>query len=404
MHLYFRNVNDAFRGLVELFHNGWHNNETDDTEFPVKSPSRNGNVLVIEEPVTITYSHPRERVLFNAARDANPFFHVYESLWMLAGRNDVDAVAYYAKQMWEYSDDGTTLNGAYGYRWRAADGGTFPHPNIEQPGDDRVGSVWAKMAPTDQLEILINHLKADPTSRRAVLQMWNVEDDLLKIGKGAPAYSKDVCCNLSVMFLIRTESARDEGYQGPPDTYGMKITPYLDMTVINRSNDLVWGSLGANVVHFSFLQEYVAAALGVQVGRYHQFSNNLHAYEWNWKPDEWLADTTVDHYTGNSPNGSWPLAGPDGIGSFPLVRDRAAFDHEVKDFVEYHKDDRMFSCGQVVRWAEPFLNEVAQPLCLAWHAHKRKTGTADQWASKCLAADWRLAALAWLQRRRKETT
>ena len=103
-------------------------------------------------------------VLFNSARDCNPWFHLYESLWMLAGRNDVASIAYYAKNMANYSDDGKTLNGAYGFRWR--------HMVAR-------GQPWKGV---DQLDILVNHLKADPTSRRAVLQMWNVEDDLLKIG------------------------------------------------------------------------------------------------------------------------------------------------------------------------------------------------------------------------------
>jgi hypothetical protein len=91
---------------------------------------------------------------------------------MLAGRNDVATVAYYAKQMREYSEDGKTLNGAYGYRWRNQ------LVNVYEHGDP----TWQHV---DQLDVLVAHLKADPTSRRAVLQMWNVEDDLLKIGTRA---------------------------------------------------------------------------------------------------------------------------------------------------------------------------------------------------------------------------
>ena len=32
----------------------------------------------------------------------------------------------------------------------------------------------------------------------------------------------------------------------------------LCMTVCNRSNDMLWGAYGANVVHMSMLQEFVA--------------------------------------------------------------------------------------------------------------------------------------------------
>ena len=51
--------------------------------------SRNGPVLRAPEPVSTVYAKPWERVLFDPQRDANPFFHLFESLWMLDGRNDV---------------------------------------------------------------------------------------------------------------------------------------------------------------------------------------------------------------------------------------------------------------------------------------------------------------------------
>jgi hypothetical protein len=55
------------------------------------------------------------------------------------------------------------------------------------------------------------------------------------------------------------------------------------MTVTNRSNDLCWGMLGANYVHFTILQEYLAARLGVvgrQIPPLHQQSPRVrgHAY------------------------------------------------------------------------------------------------------------------------------
>ena len=70
MHFKFENVNDAFDKLVEGFEDGM---------IPtVKVPSRVGDVIMIQEPVIVTYEKPLQRVLFNKARDANPFFHVYE--------------------------------------------------------------------------------------------------------------------------------------------------------------------------------------------------------------------------------------------------------------------------------------------------------------------------------------
>lgn len=393
MHLHTRNVNTAFREMVSLFHADGRcrrvdpgtNEELSTSVSIVKRPSRNGNVLMIDEPVTITYSHPRERVLFNTARDANPFFHLYEALWMLAGRNDVAPLAYYASKMREFSDDGRTLNGAYGYRWRKKTVvQQWVHGQIAHDHPQDWGAV-------DQLSILVNHLKADPTSRRTVLQMWNVEDDLLKIGPGNK--SLDCCCNLSVMFSIR----RTVKINGRGD-HGQVEPGYLDMTVTNRSNDMIWGMLGANYVHFTILQEYMAARLGVEVGLYHHFTNNLHVYDWNWKPEEWLKDAHIYDYgfhigAGAEPEYSYPAK----QNRFtPLVKDQATFERELPKFVEWYSKDNHLPAYD---WAEPFLNDVAQPMCQAFMAYKRRSATALSWTQRIVADDWRVAAQGWIERR-----
>lgn len=392
MHIVTRNVNTAFHTLVSIFHEG--------TANIVKKDSRNGPVMMIEEPVIITYTHPRERVLFNSARDANPFFHLYEALWMLAGRFDVKSVAYYASNMKNYSDDGITLNGAYGHRWRCGirsdEEGNFRHD-------------------VDQIQIIINHLRTDPNSRRAVLQMWNVEDDLLKIG-GLPAGvdptdnslfretkpSKDVCCNLSVMFSLRlANEIKTIGYLGPwPES---PINYRLDMTVTNRSNDMIWGLLGANYVHFTFLQEYMAAALGVEVGVYHHFTNNLHVYENNWKPEYWLEGAEVQDYGYHIGAGSLPeFSLPNGESNsfIRLVKDQATFDREVKLFCgAFNGEEDPIICVQ--GYKEPFLEMVAKPALMAFYRYK--TMKDKTYALGCCkdikSDDWRLACTQWLELR-----
>lgn len=383
MHLTTRNVNTAFRLLVGLF--------ADMDEGPKRgdivhaSSSRNGPVKFINEPMTITYTHPRERVLFNSARDANPFFHLYESLWMLAGRNDLAPLAYYVKDFGRFSDDGNTLNGAYGYRWRKAAG----RPNLWTSGEAPFQTVRGYDRPgVDQLDLLVAHLKAQPDSRRAVLQMWNVEDDLLKISQ-----SRDVCCNLGVMFSLRSRwrdctpeeleklTYKDEG-QSMEDIV-------LDMTVTNRSNDLILGMLGEDYVHFSILQEYMAARLGVEVGVYNQFSNNLHVYESNWKPEEWL----------NAPN-AWGYSRY--WESFPLIKNPTVFELELPKFVELNGGNALSKQNEELRkeWSEPFFDDVAQPMLNALHCHKQKKRmSALNWCNSVKADDWRIAAKEWLERR-----
>lgn len=193
----------------------------------VERASRNGPVLVSPTPVTTVYQKPCERVVFWEQRDANPFFHLYESLWMLAGFNEISSLVRYAKNIANYSDDGFTMHGAYGHRWR-------------------------KHFTIDQLKIIAEQLQKNKDDRRAILQMWDCPADLGRTGK-------DVPCNTIASFQVNTEGA-------------------LDLTVFCRSNDIIWGAYGANAVHFSVLLEYMAAWISVPVGRFYQVSVNWHAY------------------------------------------------------------------------------------------------------------------------------
>lgn len=166
-------------------------------------------------------------VLTDQVRDANPFFHLFESLWILHGRKDVAFLTEFNSRMAEYSDDGEIFNAPYGYRMR-----------------NGVGST------KDQIEEVIHILSKDPNSRQAVLQIWDSAD----LNKD----TKDKACNMSVVFRIRNNE--------------------LDMTVYNRSNDMIWGAYGANVVQFSMLHQYVAAYVNIPVGTYTQVSNSFHIY------------------------------------------------------------------------------------------------------------------------------
>ena len=105
--VYARNVSEAlYIGLMLLQDKGeW-------------VESRSGHVIEYPSPVMTVYKRPEERVLFYPSRDANPFFHLFEALWMLAGRDDLKFVSRFNKRMKDFSDDGVTLNGAYGYRWK----------------------------------------------------------------------------------------------------------------------------------------------------------------------------------------------------------------------------------------------------------------------------------------------
>jgi hypothetical protein len=165
-------------------------------------------------------------VLFSPVRDANPFFHFMEGLWMLGGRDDLAFPMQFNKRFNEYSDDGLRLNGAYGHRWRVYFG-------------------------KDQLKFIVRELRQNKESRRAVLGMWSPSYDL-------GSASKDIPCNTHIYFDCRSG--------------------VLNMLVCCRSNDAMWGAYGANAVHMSMLHEGMAAWIGIPVGIYRQMSNNLHIY------------------------------------------------------------------------------------------------------------------------------
>ena len=192
--------------------------------------SRNGDVLYYPTPVSTVYERPEERVVFWPQRDYNIAFVLYEALWMLAGRDDVKPLTRYVKTFSEFSDDGETLHGAYGMRWRRPSWDTF----------------------YDQKKVIIDRLKENPEDRRCVLQMWNAEMDL-------GANTKDAPCNTAVTFQ-----------RGPKGE--------LNMVVFCRSNDILFGAYFANAFHFGFLLEYMASKIGCPIGTYTQVSVNWHGY------------------------------------------------------------------------------------------------------------------------------
>lgn len=352
MELITRNVNTAFRDLVSGIHEGRY-----DT---VASPSRYGPIVRFQCPVTVSYSHPNERLLFNSARNVNPFSLMYESLWTLAGRSDVAPISYYTKRMQEFSDDGVTWYGAYGYRWRHhADG--------------------------DQLDRVVSLMKDDHTTRRVVLVMWDAGKDL----HGQAKNGKDYPCNTHCYPTVRGGR--------------------LNLTVCNRSNDLVYGMLGANYVTFSFLQEYLASRIGVGVGTYHHFTNDLHVYTGaDWKSEEWLSDGQPDYYTDLNASAAPLLVKVDlwgrSLKTIPLVRDPETFERELPAFVEWAWEYNQFKgpdSGETALWGEPFLNSVADPMVRAYRAHKNKGATALSHAQRIAADDWRIACTAWFERRLK---
>lgn len=183
---------------------------------------------------SFTLDDPRNRLIMSPARNVNYGFAVGELCWYVRGDTDLETMLYYNKRMGQFSDDGKTINSAYGARMF---NGAFP-----------------------QFDNVVEELKKDPDSRRAVMHINQPAD----LHRAVDAGSKDVPCTMSLQLLIRDRK--------------------LHMHVLMRSNDVVWG-LPYDVFSFTCLQEaflHILKDEGVPVddlGAYHHTAGSLHVYE-----------------------------------------------------------------------------------------------------------------------------
>jgi len=328
-----RNVNEAYTiGLNAL-------NAVGNVE-----DSRVGQVKVFPTPVATVYEKPCERVLFNERRDANPFFHLMESLWMLAGRDDVDWIQNYNSTFDQFSDDGISFNAAYGYRWR-------------------------HQFKRDQLSELVAMLKQDPNTRRAVVSMWDPYADFNADGKDFP-------CNLNIAFRIRNDK--------------------LTMTVFNRSNDIIWGAYGANAVHMSILQEYIAGALNLCVGEYTQVSNDYHAYT------EVMARVGVPD---PHPMCPYDMGGvepyPLGVENSPNWNQTLFYFMVDSQLFHQREYDARYRFDMARFVTVPFFADIAVPMVRAWgrFKHKDYKSAISIVAETMPDCDWKTNCREWLIRK-----
>lgn len=327
----------------------------------IDTPSRNGPARRFKGPATIVWNRPMFRVSFDPVRDANPAFHLFESLWMLFGGNDVERPKYFASQMGQFSDDGKTFHGAYGHRWIA-------HFDVDQLRD-----------------YVIPALRKNRDDRRVVLQMWDGgEDPGMALRNG-----KDVPCNLTCTF----DGAQQDGR--------------LHLSVFNRSNDLVWGATGANIVQFSMLLEYVASAVGMGVGTYSQISTNSHIYLELNEVSKRMLKTHAD-----DPQRDLPYHG-----ALSPLRDKtedtpeewhAKFDEDINLLMNNHTT--VLAIGN--QFKTSFFREVVWPVIGAFNVYKNEDDL--EYAMSTLMQmlrpidfgepwyawhDWNVAMYQWLNRR-----
>lgn len=143
--------------------------------------------------------------------------------WYLSQNRSVEDIKKYAP-IWDTMHGGDNIvNSNYGWQWNR----------------------------NNQLQKVIDILKEGPT-RRAWISIYD--------GKEINDYEHDTPCTIGVGFRINSETNK------------------LDMEVIMRSNDLIYGFCN-DTYCFSNLQKMVAKELGIEVGTYFHYASDLHIYE-----------------------------------------------------------------------------------------------------------------------------
>lgn len=183
-----------------------------------------GNFTEIFGAILVLHN-PRAR-LSRSESKGKIFSALGELFWYLSKENSLEFMEYYLPGIYtNESDDGLSVRSGYGER-------LFSHNGHSQ------------------IQNIISLLTTKPSSRRAVIQLFDASD-LSKNYKSIP-------CTCTLQFIIRDDK--------------------LNMLVNMRSNDAYLG-LPHDVFTFTMLQEIVARSVNVEVGIYKHCVGSLHLYE-----------------------------------------------------------------------------------------------------------------------------
>jgi thymidylate synthase len=175
---------------------------------------------------SLVLKNPRARLSLSETR-GKMFSVLGEFLWYLSKGNDLKFVEYYIPRYAKFNKPNQKgmIDGGYG---------------------PRLFNLHGKC---DQVKNVIDRLKENSFSRRAVIQIFDGED-LVKY--------PDVPCTCTLQFFVRNEK--------------------LHMVTYMRSNDAYRG-FPHDVFAFTMLQEIIARSLAVDLGYYYHNVGSLHLYK-----------------------------------------------------------------------------------------------------------------------------
>jgi len=201
-----------------------------DTLRKVKENGEHVNTRGYNQKEILSYlvqiENPKDRVIVMRNRNNNIFALIAETLWVMAGKNDMEFLAHYLPRAVDFSDDGLVWRAAYGPRLRN----------------------WYGV---DQFKELVQLINQDLTTKRGVMMIYDPQQDYVD--------SKDIPCNNWLHFIARNGR--------------------LHMNVTVRANDAIWGFGGINSFEWSFLHEMLATWTELDMGSLSWFTGSMHIYE-----------------------------------------------------------------------------------------------------------------------------
>jgi thymidylate synthase len=207
-------------------------------------------------PVMIKINNPTARIVTIPERKWNLTLPYAESLWIASGQNDLDTVKHYVKRLSDFSDDGLFLRGAYGPRFRSFTGVANDYAqSLENQGVNVNNGLLSKI---DQFEFVVKSFERDAYTRQAIIGVIDPPKDFFE-SNGSLKKTRDFPCTKDLHFQRNGDK--------------------LDLIVAMRSNDFLLGAGGVNIFNFTFMQEYFAQILGLEIGAYYHLADNLHFYD-----------------------------------------------------------------------------------------------------------------------------
>ena len=190
-----------------------------------KAGKKDGFSEILGFQLSITDS--RDRITRFSARPLNIVGAVARFVWMMAGSDRLEDIAFYEPKARGWTDNQISMPGSnYGMRLFQ------PRPGL------------------NQIEGVIKRMNMDRASRRAAMVIWVPED--------AVRDSSDIPCAFGTYYAIRGEQ--------------------LVSTTIMRSNN-AWLLLPYNTFEFTLFAEVVATSTGANLGPYIHFAASMHVID-----------------------------------------------------------------------------------------------------------------------------